>query len=365
MDGPITFRRVRYVCSKTGRSVFPVDEALDLPSGDVTASLARRALRLATFIGFAELQEELREQHDVRVTDSTLDTLMRKAGGVAHREQQVRVDKLEAASPGRSREKLVSATRPAPRRMYISCDGITYRTRLRQADSRHKDRKCLVYQEMKVGRVFWQQQDGAWQKQVVVGRDGPERFGLSLWELAVQCGLLDCPEVIFISDGGVWCQSVAETYFKEARRILDWYHLSEHIWTAARMLYPQNEKLMGGWAGGSVYHLHEGGGIGLLHHLERCRAVRPVQDAPAIEALLNYLRPRLAITNYVEYRRRGYVIGSGMMESTCKQVVARRLKGSGMQWSEHGALAMTSLIAHRLNGTWSQFWSRRPLQLAA
>ena len=114
-----------------------------------------------------------------------------------------------------------------------------------------------------------------------------------------------------------------------------------------------------------MHHLHEGGGVGLLHHLERCRTMRPAQDAPAIDALLNYLRPRLAITNYVAYRRRGYVIGSGMMKSTCKQVVAQRLKGPRMQWSEQGALAMTSLVAHRLNGTWNQFWGQRPLQLAA
>ena len=67
----------------------------------------------------------------------------------------------------------------------------------------------------------------------------------------------------------------------------------------------------------------------------------------------------------IDYRAAGYVIGSGMMESTCKQLVAQRLKGPGMQWSEAGALAMTALIAHRINGTWDRFWASRPLQRAA
>lgn len=352
------------MCSETGRSVFPLDEALSLPSGAVTESLARRALRLATKMEFGELQEELREQHDARVTDSTLNTLMRKAGSVAYGEQQARVDKLEATPPGRKREKLVTAERKAPARMYISCDGTIYRTRLRQPDPQHKGCQSLVYQEMKVGCVFWQEMDGAWQKQVVVGRDGPERFGLSLWELAIRCGVRDCPEVLFISDGGIWCQTVAETYFKEARRILDWYHLCEHVWTAARALYPDDEKLASQWAEEGIEHLRDGGGVSLLHRLERCRRVRPEQDASAIDPLMNYLRPRLSITNYPDYRQHDYATGSGMIESTCKQVIGR-LKGPGMQWSEEGALAMTSLIAHRLNGTWNDFWRRRPLKRAA
>ncbi len=85
----------------------------------------------------------------------------------------------------------------------------------------------------------------------------------------------------------------------------------------------------------------------------------------ALEPLLDYLRPRLSITNYVDHRKAGNTIGSGMIESNCKQVVAKRLKGSGMQWSETGAVAMTALVAHKLNDTWNALWDTRPLQRAA
>jgi len=80
---------------------------------------------------------------------------------------------------------------------------------------------------------------------------------------------------------------------------------------------------------------------------------------------MGYVRPRLPITDYVEYRERGFVIGSGIMESTCKQLVGKRLKGCGRQWSEGGALAMCGLIAQRLNRTWETFWATRPLHRAA
>jgi hypothetical protein len=363
----ITIRRARFRNSVTGKVIVPVDQVLDLPKGDVTVSLARRAVRLSTMMSFGVLQTELVEQHDVELTDSTLDTLMQQVGGVAMADRERELDALARTPRGIQREQAVSGVESsqAPSRLYVSCDGITYRTRYRQADPEHPRQKRVVYQEMKTGAVFWEDQKGKWHKQVVTGRGDPERFGLDLWRLAICCGMLQAAEVIFISDGGGWCDSVARLYFKDARRILDWYHLSEHVWAAGRLLYPEDEKGAKQWVNQCLERLHDNSGIGLLLHLERCLRARGSQAAEALEPLLGYLRPRLAITDYVDYRKAGYVIGSGMMESSCKQVVGQRLKGPGMQWSEQGALAMSSLVAHRLNGTLQAFWDSRPLQRAA
>jgi len=320
---------------------------------------------LGTYTSFAGLQEELLAQHDVRLTDSTLDLLMQTAGGVSEKDRQAKLDRLETAPAGLHREQLVVAEMTAPSRLYVSCDGITYRTCYREPHPDRPGEQRLIYQEMKAGTVFWQDTSGKWCKQVLAGRDNPERFGLSLWELAVRCGMLSAEEVIFISDGGTWCNTVAEMYFKDATRILDWYHLSEHVWAAGRALYPADEKAAGRWVHTCLTHLHDSSGIGLLRHLERSRQQREAADQSILDGLIGYLRPRLAITDYVDYRAAGYVIGSGMMESTCKQLVGQRLKGTGMQWSERGAVAMTALIAHRINGTWNRFWASRPLQRAA
>jgi hypothetical protein len=89
--------------------------------------------------------------------------------------------------------------------LYVSSDGVTYRTCYREDDPDRPGEQRLIYQEMKAGTVFWQDLSGKWHKQVLGGRDVPERFGLSLWELAVKCGMLTA-EVIFISDGGSWMQ---------------------------------------------------------------------------------------------------------------------------------------------------------------
>ena len=60
--------------------------------------------------------------------------------------------------------------------------------------------------------------------------------------------------------------------------------------------------------------------------------------------------------DYSRYRDQGWPIGTGMMESSCKQLVGMRLKGPGMHWTEAGALAVTALRAIELNQKWETFW---------
>ena len=361
-------RRARFRCAISGRFYFPLDKVLDLPRGEVTVSLAKRGVRLATHMGFCDLQEELIYQHDVHLSDTVLNRLTQQVGGVAEGDRQLAVEALDVLPEGVMREEHALTKEPIarPKRLYISCDGVMYPTRYRQEEGDHKR---IVYQEMKCGTVFWQEGNSTWHKRVLSSRERPDRFGLSLWELAVRCGMLQADEVIFISDGGGWCDTVAKEHFHDAIRILDWYHLSEHIWEAARALYP-DEAAAKGWASRCHEILRESSGIGLLRYLERSRRARSSASGSsigfaALDALIGYVRPRLAITDYVEYRARGFGIGSGMMESTCKQLVGRRLKGSGRQWSEAGALAMTALIAQRINRSWDAFWRSRPLQRAA
>ena len=63
-------------------------------------------------------------------------------------------------------------------------------------------------------------------------------------------------------------------------------------------------------------------------------------------------------------RPAGYVVGSGLMEATCRQVVGQRLKGSGRQWREAGSVALATLIAYRMNGDWDVFWATASLARA-
>ncbi len=166
----MTVRRARFRCSVDGTFYYPLDDVLDLPPGEVTVNLARRALRLATHMGFSDLQDELFYQHDVRLSGTVLNRLMQQVGGVAEQDRRSIVEVLQALPEGVAREEH-ALSKPAiarPKRVYISCDGVMYPTRYRQVKD---DRKRIVYQEMKCGTVFWQEGNSTWHKRVICSRD--------------------------------------------------------------------------------------------------------------------------------------------------------------------------------------------------
>lgn len=50
---------------------------------------------------------------------------------------------------------------------------------------------------------------------------------------------------------------------------------------------------------------------------------------------INYFEANRERMDYQRYRNDQLPIGSGTVESACKQVVAARMKGSGMTWTNH------------------------------
>ena len=56
-----------------------------------------------------------------------------------------------------------------------------------------------------------------------------------------------------------------------------------------------------------------------------------------IRAVLGYFRRHRQRMDYAGAAKRGYPIGSGVVEAACKTLVTERLKRSGMRWREAGA----------------------------
>ena len=79
----------------------------------------------------------------------------------------------------------------------------------------------------------------------------------------------------------------------------------------------------------------------------------------AIELQLNYLESHSSRTHYGQYRANGWFIGSGVIEAGCKTVVGRRLKQSGMFWSEVGAEDILSLRCLVLGPHFDAAWQER------
>jgi hypothetical protein len=62
---------------------------------------------------------------------------------------------------------------------------------------------------------------------------------------------------------------------------------------------------------------------------------------------------------YGTFRRKGFFIGSGVIEAGCKTVIGTRCKQSGMFWSEPGAVNILALRCIHSRRRLQDFWKHR------
>jgi hypothetical protein len=353
VDGPLKIRRQRFRCRRCGAELYPADGELMCGKHRVTRPLAKRVCQLATLEHFPELPQLLFDQHGVRLSHEQLIALVHDVGGAADRLRRAEAEHWLNTS---AEKRKWPEPEVQPQRIYVSCDGIMYCTNQTEPDPHHPGQQRLIWQQMRVGCVYWQDEQEHWHKQILWGRESPEQFGASLYRLACRCGYRQAQEKIFAADGGDWCWSIHARYFAEAVGILDWYHASEHVWTCAKALHSENAAAHA-WADQALALMRDEGGWGLLRWLLTLQTQLRGKKRQALQGLINYIQPRQDRMDYPTSRARGWQIGSGMVESTARQLVGLRLKGPGMHWTEHGALAMTALRAQYLNHHWHRFWN--------
>ena len=80
------------------------------------------------------------------------------------------------------------------------------------------------------------------------------------------------------------------------------------------------------------------------------------QQRESVESLLEYLRNNEGRLHYAERLASGRVIGSGLIESACKNLVGRRLKQTGACWRWARANRMATIAAVLYSDQWKYCW---------
>jgi hypothetical protein len=165
---------------------------------------------------------------------------------------------------------------------------------------------------------------------------------------------------VAISDGGAGIEDWLRLNFPRVESvILDFYHAAEYLGEWAKVLHADEteaKRVAGEWC----HRLrHEGGELVLsdLRKMDVSSRGAAVQEVHRV--LLVYFGNQVHRMDYPSYRSKGWLIGSGPVESACKQVVGQRMKGSGMRWGEAGADAVCHLRAlfRSEKGQWDAYWA--------
>ena len=162
-----------------------------------------------------------------------------------------------------------------------------------------------------------------------------------------------------LGDGAEWIRRMFDDWFPDARKVVDCYHAAEYLWAAARARHGDGD-LAAAWAKKPCGMLAAGRLDDALAELERRGG-----DVEECRKAVGYLGERRDRMRYDELRAAGLPIGSGRVEAGCKNIVGRRMKGTGMRWSVKGANPVLWLRCARWSGSFDEYWKARLDRLAA
>jgi hypothetical protein len=157
-------------------------------------------------------------------------------------------------------------------------------------------------------------------------------------------------------DGSPWIRNQVERQSLPLDALgLDFYHLSENVHKARREIYGDEDETGKQWAGDLLHTFKHEGYEPAWQRLLEWRVGLRCGQRRAADRLLNYVSERREMISYPEFQSKGWQIGSGPTEATCKTLTAR-LKGSGMRWDADNAEAVMAIEALTQSSQWDLYW---------
>jgi len=189
-----------------------------------------------------------------------------------------------------------------------------------------------------------------------------EQLGAALQQVT-EAGLIpqDQVRLCVVCDGASWIWKHVQALFPSARQVLDSYHWKESLHTVAKVQYASSERALE-WVEAPLTRLYLGKVGWVLGGLRR---MQPASEE-ARKALDNgwvYLQNHRDRTHDGKWRRGGYPIGSGGMESSNTCIGHVRLKRSGAWWYECNGNEMLALRCAKYNGTFDRVFARHRQRL--
>ena len=203
----------------------------------------------------------------------------------------------------------------------------------------------------------------------VATRAGLEVFERLVYAEALRRGLSRAIEVLVIADGAAWIWNLVENRFQRATQRVDLYHVKQHLWTVAGELYAQDKAQARQWLR-PLFRQLEGKSNGASQILDTLKDLLRTKDqmTPAqrekLAKEIGYFTTHAHRMDYAQGKRRQQPLGSGAIESTCRQYQVR-FKRAGQFWSLPGDESLLALETLHRNGRWQLLFSHAQPTLAS
>lgn len=351
--GKVNYKRRYYLCATCHQGQSPLDQKYGIEPGQVTETLSSLLGVLGAEVAFEEASQLAERFLLFRVSDNTV---RKQTEGYGNAQAQAEKEWIEKAENEKSLQVRERSLAYRSGRMYASIDGAHVPL---QHEWRELKTLCW-YRVEKIGMSASQkhtrqpigEQSHLQAKDMKYYCDIMEaqQFGRLLWATGIQNNVDTYDEVVFVSDGAVWIWKLVEKYFPQAVQIVDWYHASQYLTPIAEAAFGADTSQAQEWLTQTKTDLWEGR---IQEVLQACRAfLCHPHTRPFAEKAITYYANNEKRMDYARFRQQGYLIGSGTIESACKQIAAARLKCSGARWTLAGVIATAKARAAWLSKTW-------------
>jgi len=332
----------------------PMRERWDLRAHQqMSPALEEKLAFTATLAGSYEDAALLAGKWGCPADDSVIHALVQRLGGQAEAQTQGRLKTTPVESQPQRRASELAV---------IMLDG--WQARFRGAGWGRKKTKLdrVEWHEIKTGIFYLHEQAGQTEggrgliarKTMVRWQGEPVEFGRRLgWE-ALRGGLGRAKEVLALADGGVWIWNLVEDRWRGARKLLDFYHGSEHLWELGRAVCGGQAAQTKPWVEQRLHQLRHGQEQKVLREIAGLRPRRG-EAGQIVQKQQNYFASQAGRMNYQEIADHGWPIGSGAVESACRQSQCR-FKRPGQFWTQTGLRNLCALDDARRNEHWDELW---------
>lgn len=367
--GRVSYERAYYAGCQCKRGQAPLDAQFGLEPGAVTAGLAALLALAGIEFSYDQSLRWLRPYLLFDIAENTVRSETEQMGALQARREEVLIQQSQDEAYLQARQRHPGPIVP---HLYGAIDAAKVRIEPRP----HKGSEPKEHEEWRDMKVLcWFQveqvpaaQRSSRQRQKVEREQIPlrakqmryfgdileaDQFGKLLWASGCTVNADLSPKLTFLGDGAPWIWNLVEHYYPSAVQIVDWYHAEEYLEKVARAAFPDLSEQTR-WLEETTQNLWEG-------RVEAVVSACAAWAASCSEARkgVTYFTDNMERMRYDRFRAEGYMIGSGTIESGCKQIVTQRLKLPGAQWEVAGAVQTAKARAAWLSNQWQTLCDQR------
>ena len=348
--------RAKLLKEEGTKSIVPIDELLriDRLPFRITISMMMEIAEEAVIMNSYEaVEKRYREKKGIDISDDLIREIVDFVGERVVEDNRKKADSARLCQRNICGEKCAKHAEKGI--LFMETDGASVCTR-------GEDGKGTFWHENKLGMVFnssdihfWTDRSGKQQHRILKREfvnylGSASEFKYYFLDLAVRDGVYERTEVVLISDGALWIQSMASELFPDAVHIIDLFHLKENVGEYAKYIIGENSDQNHPWTNRICNSLEEGNWKDVLKELKQYENRHLPQGVPN---LYSYIENHRECLDYPSYKKKGYFVGSGAVESANRYVMQNRMKLPGMRWTKDGAQRMLALKAKYESGLWS------------